>query len=85
MIDGLEVAQQSIAQAHAALDHGGGTQIVSHVIGSTMQGPGYFPRPVCRAQCHAGDADCEKEGNGIGLARRSMQTRQIVACEPIRL
>jgi hypothetical protein len=57
-----------IALAQAALDRRGGTQIVFPVIGSTMQGSGYFPRPVGKPHCHAGDADCAREGDGIGLA-----------------
>jgi hypothetical protein len=57
-----------MALAQATLDRGGGTQIVFPVIGSTMQGSGYFPRPIGRPSCHAGDADCESERDGIGLA-----------------
>jgi hypothetical protein len=63
-----EAGNNGIALAQAMLDSRGGTQIVFPVIGSTMQGSGYFPRPLGRPNCHAGDADCEKQGNGIGLA-----------------
>jgi hypothetical protein len=57
-----------IVLAQAMLDRAGGTQVVFPVVGSTMQGSGYFPRPIGKPDCHAGDADCEREGNGIGLA-----------------
>jgi hypothetical protein len=60
--------RNGIALAQAMLDSRGGTQIVFPVVGSTMQGSGYFPQPIGRPQCHEGDADCEKHGNGIGLA-----------------
>jgi hypothetical protein len=63
-----EAGRNGIALAQSLLDRAGGTQIVFPVVGSTMQGSGYFPRPVGRPQCHAGDADCKKQGNGIGLA-----------------
>ena len=35
-----------------------------------MQGSGYFPRPIGKpnSRQNAGDAECEKQGNGIGLA-----------------
>lgn len=59
--NGLELAQ-------ALLDKRGGTQIVFPVVGSTMQGSGYFPKPVGKPDCHAGDTDCLREGDGIGLA-----------------
>ncbi|MCX7166166.1 MAG: hypothetical protein NTV11_07810 [Rhodocyclales bacterium] len=59
--NGLELAQ-------AMLDSRGGTQIVLPVVGSTMQGSGYFPQPVGKADCNAGDTECESQGNGIGLA-----------------
>jgi hypothetical protein len=60
--------RDGIALAQSVLDGRGGTQIVVPVVGSTMQGSGYFPRPIGKPKCHAGDADCEKEANGIGLA-----------------
>lgn len=63
-----EAGRNGIALAQAVLDSRGGTQIVFPVVGSTMQGSGYFPRPIGRPQCHAGDTDCEQQGNGIGLA-----------------
>jgi hypothetical protein len=63
-----EAGRNGIALAQEMLDRGGGTQIVFPVIGSTMQGSGYFPQPIGKPQCHAGDPDCKKEGNGIGLA-----------------
>ena len=59
--NGIELAQ-------TILDSRGGTQIVFPVVGSTMQGSGYFPQPIGKPNCNAGDADCEKQGNGIGLA-----------------
>jgi hypothetical protein len=33
-----------------------------------MQGSGYFPQPIGKADCNAGDTDCEGVANGIGLA-----------------
>jgi hypothetical protein len=59
--NGIELAQ-------ALLDSRGGTQIVFPVVGSTMQGSGYFPRPIGKPSCNRGDAECEAQGNGIGLA-----------------
>jgi len=58
---GLELAQ-------SILDSRGGTQIAFPVVGSTMQGSGYFPQPIGKPDCNAGDADCLNQGNGIGLA-----------------
>ena len=62
-----EAGRNGIALAQAVLDRDGGTQIVFPVIASTMQGSGYFPKPIGRPQCHTGDAECEKHGDGIGL------------------
>jgi len=59
--NGLELAQ-------SILDSRGGTQIVFPVVGSTMQGSGYFPKAIGKPDCVAGDADCLGQGNGIGLA-----------------
>jgi len=59
--NGLELAQ-------SILDSRGGTQIVLPVVGSTMQGSGYFPQPIGKPDCNAGDAECLGHGNGIGLA-----------------
>lgn len=59
--NGIELAQ-------AILDSRGGTQIAFPVVGSTMQGSGYFPQPIGKPDCHAGDTDCQNQGNGIGLA-----------------
>jgi hypothetical protein len=60
--------RNGVALAQAVLDSRGGTQIAIPVIGSTMQGSGYFPRPIGKPDCAPGDADCEKEAKGIGLA-----------------
>jgi len=59
--NGIEIAQ-------SVLDSRGGTQVVFPVVGSTMQGSGYFPRPIGKPSCSSGDAECEAQGNGIGLA-----------------
>ena len=59
--NGIELAQ-------AILDSRGGTQIVFPVVGSTMQGSGYFPQPIGKPDCNAGDTDCQNQGHGIGLA-----------------
>jgi hypothetical protein len=59
--NGIELAQ-------AILDSRGGTQIVFPVVGSTMQGSGYFPQPIGKPDCNAGDTDCQNQNNGIGLA-----------------
>jgi TRAP-type mannitol/chloroaromatic compound transport system substrate-binding protein len=57
-----------LALAQSILDSRGGTQIVLPVVGSTMQGSGYFPKPIGKPDCIAGDAECLSHGNGIGLA-----------------
>ena len=57
-----------IALAQSILDSRGGTQVVFPVVGSTMQGSGYFPKPLGKPDCVAGDAECLSQGNGIGLA-----------------
>jgi hypothetical protein len=58
--NGLELAQ-------SLLDSRGGTQIVFPVVGSTMQGSGYFPKPIGKPACRAGDVECANQGSGIGL------------------
>jgi hypothetical protein len=58
--NGIELAQ-------ALLDGRGGTQVVFPVVGSTMQGSGYFPHPIGKPLCHAGDTDCQRQGDGVGL------------------
>jgi hypothetical protein len=63
-----EAGRNGIELAQSILDSRGGTQIVFPVIGSTMQGSGYFPQPIGKPNCNAGDTDCDKHGNGIGLA-----------------
>lgn len=60
--------RNGIQLAQALLDGRGGTQVVFPVVGSTIQGSGYFPRPIGKPICHAGDADCQRQGDGIGLA-----------------
>lgn len=60
--------RNGIALAQAVLDSRGGTQVVFPVVGSTMQGSGYFPAPIGKPACDSGDADCAAQGNGIGLA-----------------
>lgn len=57
-----------LALAQSILDSRGGTQIVLPVVGSTMQGSGYFPKPIGKADCTAEDTDCLSHGDGIGLA-----------------
>lgn len=57
-----------LALAQSILDSRGGTQIVLPVVGSTMQGSGYFPQPIGKPDCRPGDAECLSQGNGIGLA-----------------
>lgn len=57
-----------LALAQSILDSRGGTQIVLPVVGSTMQGSGYFPQPIGKPDCLAGDTDCLRQGDGIGLA-----------------
>lgn len=65
-IDGF--GGNGLALAQSILDNRGGTQIVFPVVGSTMQGSGYFPKPIGKPDCHAGDTECISQGNGIGLA-----------------
>jgi hypothetical protein len=57
-----------LALAQSILDRRGGTQVVFPVVGSTMQGSGYFPKPLGKPDCVAGDAECLSQGSGIGLA-----------------
>lgn len=57
-----------LALAQWMLDSRGGTQVVLPVVGSTMQGSGYFPKPIGKPDCVATDAECLSHGNGIGLA-----------------
>jgi len=63
-----DAGRNGIQLAQALLDGRGGTQVVFPVVGSTMQGSGYFPRPIGKPICHAGDADCQRQGDGIVLA-----------------
>ena len=63
-----DAERNGIQLAQALLDGRGGTQVIFPVVGSTMQGSGYFPRPIGKPLCHAGDADCQRQGDGIGLA-----------------
>jgi hypothetical protein len=63
-----DAGRNGIQLAQALLDGRGGTQIIFPVVGSTMQGSGYFPRPIGKPVCHAGDTDCQRHGDGIGLA-----------------
>lgn len=65
-IDGF--GGNGIALAQSLLDRRGGTQIVLPVVGSTMQGSGYFPKPIGRPDCRPGDTECASHGEGIGLA-----------------
>jgi hypothetical protein len=64
-IDGF--GGNGIALAQSTLDSRGGTQIVLPVVGSSMQGSGYFPKPIGKPDCSAGDAECRSHGDGIGL------------------
>src|SRR5262245_27331223 len=57
-----------LALAQSLLDSRGGTQIVLPVVGSTMQGSGYFPKPIGKADCTPGDTDCLINSDGMGLA-----------------
>lgn len=54
--------------AQSVLDSRGGTQVVIPVVGSTAQNSGFFPKPIGRPACEAGDADCLAQKDGIGLA-----------------
>ncbi len=63
-----DAGRNGIELAQALLDRRGGTQVVFPVVGSTIQGSGYFPRPIGKPICHAGDTDCQRQGDGIGLA-----------------
>ena len=73
--NGIELAQ-------AVLNSRGGTQIVFPVVASTMQGSGYFPQPIGKPDCAAGDTDCESQGNGIGLAGLCMSGWRIRYLSP---
>ena len=63
-----DAGRNGIQLAQALLDGREGTQVVFPVVASTVQGSGYFPRPIGKPVCHAGDADCQRQGDGIGLA-----------------
>jgi hypothetical protein len=63
-----DAGRNGIQLAQALLDRRGGTQVVFPIVGSTMQGSGYFPLPLGKPICHAGDTDCQQKGDGIGLA-----------------
>jgi hypothetical protein len=63
-----EAGRNGIELAQTILDSREGTQIVFPVVGSTMQGSGYFPQPIGKPNCNAGDTNCKSQGNGIGLA-----------------
>ena len=65
-IDGF--GGNGLALAQSLLDSRGGTQVVLPVVGSTMQGSGYFPQPIGKPDCNPGDAECLSQGEGIGLA-----------------
>jgi hypothetical protein len=65
-IDGF--SGNGLALAQWILDSRGGTQIVLPVVGSTMQGSGYFPKPIGKPDCSGEDAECLSQGDGIGLA-----------------
>lgn len=65
-IDGF--AGSGLELAQSLLDSRGGSQIVLPVVGSTMQGSGYFPKPIGKADCIAEDSECASHGGGIGLA-----------------
>src|SRR4029453_18254434 len=62
-----DAGRNGIQLAQALLDGRGGTQVVFPVVGSTVQGSGYFPRPIGKPVCHAGDTDSQRQGDGIGL------------------
>lgn len=58
---------RGIAKANEVLSARGGLQYVIPIAGSTMQGSGFFPKPVGKPVCNAGDSDCLGYGGGIGL------------------
>ena len=78
--------RKGLALAQAMLDSRKGTQIAFPVVASTMQGSGYFPKPIGKPSCHPGDVECEKQGNGIGLAglcTSGWRIRYLAPPEPI--
>jgi hypothetical protein len=58
---------RGIAKANEILSARGGLQYAIPIAGSTMQGSGFFPKPVGKPVCNAGDSDCLGYGDGIGL------------------
>jgi hypothetical protein len=58
---------RGIAKANALLSARGGLQYAIPIAGSTMQGSGFFPKPVGKPVCDAGDRECLGHGDGIGL------------------
>ena len=59
---------RGIAKANEVLSARGGLQYAIPIAGSTMQGSGFFPKPVGRPSCNEGDSDCLAYKDGIGLA-----------------
>lgn len=74
LLDGRNDANPStnpgrgIAKANQELSARGGLQYVIPIAASTMQGSGFFPKPIGKPQCNPGDSDCFSYGNGIGLS-----------------
>ncbi len=58
---------RGIAKANEVLSARGGLQYAIPIAGSTMQGSGFFPKPVGKPLCDEDDGACQGHGDGIGL------------------
>jgi len=58
---------RGIEKANAELSARGGLQYAIPIAASTMQGSGFFPKPIGKPLCNVGDKECLAHGQGIGL------------------
>lgn len=65
--DPVKKPGRGIDKANEVLTARGGLQYAIPIAGSTMQGSGFFPKPVGKPLCAAGDGECLSHGNGLGL------------------
>lgn len=65
--DPINKPGRGIAKANDVLSARGGLQYAIPIAGSTMQGSGFFPKPVGKPLCDAGDSECLGYGEGVGL------------------
>jgi hypothetical protein len=75
--DPISKPGRGIAKANEVLSERGGLQYAIPIAGSTMQGSGFFPKPVGKPLCDASDAECLGYGEGIGLKGMCAQSWKI--------